>query len=179
MVAIFDDVGLRYVVGGSIASSLMGEPRSTVDIDIAVSIDGPRVEPLLDACAADFFVPVEFAREAIATRSSFNLIERSGALKVDVFVLGDDLLDRNQMARRVQVTPSDLVAPIWVTSAEDQVLRKLDWFVRGGSTSDRQWRDIVGLLRIQAGHLDLDYLRMTANAIDLASDLERAIDAAS
>ena len=63
---------------------------------------------------------------------------------------------------------------MWITSAEDVVLRKLRWFDDGGQVSDRQWRDILGVLRTQAGRLDDAYLDSTAREVGLADLLERA-----
>lgn len=94
---------------------------------------------------------------------------------MDVFVLGDDLLDRRQLERRRSVPlPVDPPRAVWVTSTEDVVLRKLRWFDDGGQVSDRQWRDVLGVLRTQAGRLDDDYLERTAREAGLAHLLERA-----
>jgi hypothetical protein len=130
--SVLDDFGIPYALGGSLASSLVGEPRSTVDADIAVRLGDDRSAELFDRLTAKFYVPLDAAREAIASRSSFNLVDTAHGLKVDVFVLSDDLLDRMQIDRRVRVTIPGLPSDLWVTSPEDQVLRKLQWF-RGTS----------------------------------------------
>jgi hypothetical protein len=175
MAEIFDELGVAYALGGSMASSLLGEPRSTVDVDFAVQLDVTSGESLLGRVGADFYVPFESARTAIAAHSSFNLVDTVNALKVDLFVVGGDLLDRMQIERRVLVPVPGSAHGIWVTSAEDQVLRKLDWFRRAGSLSDRQWRDVVGILRVRQGFLDVDYLRRTAQVVGLADDLAEAL----
>ena len=118
-----DALGIPYVLGGSLASSIMGEPRSTVDIDMAVRLDSVSLEPLLEATRTEFYVPEDAARSATEAASSFNMVHRAGALKVDLFVLGDGVLDRRQLARRVRMVVSvDPASELWVTSAEDQVL---------------------------------------------------------
>lgn len=170
-----DRLGIPYVIGGSLASALVGEPRSTADVDVAVEMSAAMIEPLVEDVSGDFYVPHAAVAAAVAARSSFNLVDRRSALKVDVFVLGDDLLDRRQLERRRSVPlPVDPPLSVWVTSTEDVVLRKLRWFDDGGQVSDRQWRDILGVLRTQAGRLDDDYLERTARQAGLADLLERA-----
>lgn len=174
MAEVLDELGLRYALGGSMASSLVGEPRSTVDVDLAVQLDPASGEALLDRVDDAFYVPLDAARTAIRRQSSFNLVDTANALKVDIFVLGDGLLDRMQIERRVLVDVPGAPGGIWVTSPEDQVLRKLDWYRQGERVSDRQWRDVVGILRVHRGSLDDAYLAATASALDLADDLEEA-----
>lgn len=174
MAAIFDELGVPYALGGSLASSLVGEPRSTMDVDMAVRLDGASGEGLLERVRDEFYVPMDLARAAIAAHSSFNLIDTENALKVDIFVVGDGLLDHLQIARRRLIELPEADGGIWITSAEDQVLRKLDWYRKGGSTSDRQWRDVVGILRVLGDALDADHLTTTAQACGLLDDLEAA-----
>lgn len=174
MAAIFDDLGVPYALGGSLASSLIGEPRSTVDVDMAVRLDVASGEDLLERVRGEFYVPIDLARAAILAHSSFNLIDTANALKVDIFVVGDGLLDRLQLERRFLVELPDVDGAIWVTSAEDQVLRKLDWYRQGDSTSDRQWRDVVGILRVLGDDLDADHLTTTARTCGLLDDLDAA-----
>lgn len=90
-------------------------------------------------------------------------------------MLGDGLLDRNQIERRVVIPIPGAPNRIWISFAEDQVLRKLDWFRPGGSVSDPQWRDVVGILRIHAEAMDLDYLMATATKVGLAVTVSEAL----
>ena len=175
MAATFDELGVAYALGGSMASSLLGEPRSTVDVDMAVRLDPASGSELLDRVRAAFYVPEDSARTAILTHSSFNLVDTASSLKVDLFVLGDGLLDRMQLERRVLIPVPGAPSGIWVTSAEDLVLRKLDWFRRGGSVSDRQWRDVVGILRVHGDALDRVYLEASARQLDLDDELADAL----
>lgn len=177
---VLDLLDVPYALGGSLAASFFGEPRATADVDVAISIDPATGEDLLARAAAEFYVPLEAARRAIRSGGSFNLVRLADAMKVDLFVLGDGILDRRQIERRVRIALPGGAATLWVTSPEDQVLRKLDWFRLGGSVSDRQWRDVLGILRIRGGAIDEDYLRSTATATatGLAELVERAISAA-
>ena len=94
-------------------------------------------------------------------------------------MLGDSLLDRRQIERRVLIVLPGSTQGLWVTSPEDQILRKLDWYCRGGSVSDRQWRDVLGLLTVGGDALEVDYLHETAAEVGLSDLLERAVEAAS
>jgi len=176
--AILEALDIPYAVGGSMASSLIGEPRSTVDVDIAVRLEREAGAAFLDRANAKFYVPLDAARAAIASHSSFSLVDTAHGLKVDVFVLGDGLLDRMQIERRVSVSIPGLLSPIWVTSPEDQVLRKLDWFRRGGRASDRQWRDVVTILRVRGDAIGRDYLEDVAQRVELRALLDDAMRAA-
>ena len=172
--ALLDELAIPYVVGGSIASSLFGEPRTTVDVDIAIEVLPVLGVELVERASADFYVPKQAAMEAIAAQTSFNLVDTKHGLKVDLFVLGDGLLDEMQMKRRVLAVLPGRFSSIWVTSPEDQVLRKLAWFTSADGVSDRQWRDVVGILRTLRTGLDLAYLTSTAERVGLADVLDDA-----
>jgi hypothetical protein len=176
---MLDELGIPYALGGSMASSLIGEPRSTVDVDIAIKLEHEAGAALLERASAEFYVPIESARVAIEAHSSFNLLDTAHGLKVDLFVLGEGLLDRMQIERRITVTIPGLVDRIWVTSPEDQVLRKLDWYRSTGHESERQWRDVVGILRIHGDVMDRGYMDETARALKLGSLLDDATSAAN
>src|SRR3954470_14770428 len=176
--AILEDLEIPYALGGSMASSLVGEPRSTVDVDIAISVAEGVEEHLLERVTAEFYVPLDAARAAIRARSAFNLVDTAHGLKVDLFVLGDGLLDRMQIERRIDVTIPGFADRIWITSPEDQVLRKLDWYRSTEHQSERQWRDVLGILRIHGDALDSDYLNDTARQVGLGALLDDAINVA-
>jgi hypothetical protein len=174
---MLEELGISYALGGLLAATFFGEPRSTMDIDVAIEVDRDAGEDLLCRAAAEFVVPIkESARHAVRTRGSFNLMSTEGGMKIDLFVLGHSLLDRRQIERRVRIAVPGAPDGIWVTSPEDQVLRKLSWYRSGGSVSDRQWRDVLGIMRGQGEALDVDDLRATARQVDLADLLERALD---
>lgn len=173
---LLDALGVPYFLGGSLASSLLGEPRSTVDVDLVIALRSSDVGALLEGLASEFYVDEDAARAAVERRASFNAIHQPTVLKVDFFVLGDASFDRAQLERRRRSAPLEASGrSVWVSSAEDLVLRKLDWYRQGGGVSDRQWRDVLGVLKVQAGRLDLDHLRRWAATLGLTDLLLRAL----
>lgn len=176
VVRILDELGIAYVLGGSLASSLVGEPRATADVDLAIRIDPDQVSALVRALSRDFYISEEAVKDAVRRGTSFNAVHLESVTKVDLFVLGDDVLDRRQLERRVRIlVTEDPPQQLWIGSAEDQILRKLAWYRAGGQVSDRQWRDVIGILAVQSGRLDLEELRTAAEELGLSDLVERAI----
>ena len=171
--ALLDSHSIPYALGGSVAMSFFGEPRSTNDVDIAVrasSVDGVA---FLSDVPAEFYVPRKEAQRAWTTGGSFNLVDTLNALKVDLFVVGDGLLDRRQIDRRQLMALPGAPAGIWVTSPEDQILRKLTWHREG--SSERQWRDVVGLVSATLRSIDLVDLSTAAEQLGVVDLLDAAI----
>jgi hypothetical protein len=173
---LLERLGISYFLGGSLASSMLGEPRSTVDINVAIVLRSADVPALVAALGSEFYVEEGAIRRAIARRASFNAIHQPTVLKVDFFVLGDAPFDHAQLeGRRLSPALEGSDRRVFVSGAEDLVLRKLDWYRQGGGVSDRQWRDVLGVLKVQAERLDLAHLRHWAEALGLAELLERAL----
>ena len=172
---MFDRLGIPYLVGGSLASSLHGIPRATQDADLVIDLRRHRVEALVAALEKDFYVDLERARAAAARRASFNVIHLGTMLKVDLFVLRDEEFHRGQMARRARMRLGETSeSTVEVASAEDTVIEKLRWYRLGGETSERQWLDVLGVLKVQGGSLDRDYLRRWADDQGVRDLLDRA-----
>jgi hypothetical protein len=175
LIEILDNAGITWALGGSFASTFYAEPRSTADVDIALSLSDDHRELLLRELEARFYVPRDAALEAIEHSGSFNVIDLSSGFKADLFLCGSNMLDRNQLARRRRVAFPGLDVGVWITAPEDVVLRKLSWWRATGTTSDRQWRDLCEVLRISGTSMDLDYLIRTAKEVGLSVDLSAAL----
>jgi hypothetical protein len=179
LASVFEEIGIEWALGGSLASSLMGEARPTMDIDLAARLDARSARELVVLLGDDFYCDEVAVLEAVASCSSFNVIPFGSPIKADIFVVGDDELDRRQISRRRKVAVlGDGAVDVWVTSPEDLILRKLMWFRRGGEVSERQWRDVVRMLEIQGDRIDRADLRDCAESLGITDLLDRAIDAA-
>lgn len=178
MTELLDRIGIQYVIGGSFASSVHGEPRSTNDVDIVTDLREDQAASLIAGLRDEYYVDADAVREASEVGGSFNIIHTGTAVKIDMFVAGEDALDRARLERRqvlrIPVAPGKEVA-VYVDTPEDTIIRKLEWFRRGGESSERQWRDVVGVLRTQAGLLDDAYLRAWAERLAVLDLLERAV----
>ncbi len=171
VVDVFEELGLPYLVGGSLASSLHGIPRATQDVDIVVQLSLGDVKPLVQALEATFYIDADMIKEAIRARSSCNIIHLATMFKVDLFILKDEPLARHEMARRQRfLLPGLGERSLVVASAEDIILQKLIWYRLGNQISERQWKDVLGVLKVRQGALDRDYLDQMAKANGL-SDL--------
>lgn len=174
----FEKAGVAYFLGGSLASSLQGEPRATNDIDFVVDLRLPQLAPLVLALGADFDVDEESLRDAVVRRGSWNIFHLPTVTKVDLFLLRPGDFDASEFARRRRVVLTDDGRGLFIKSPEDSVLRKLLWFRDGGEASSTQWRDIVQLLRLGAGQLDMSYLDAWAGRLGIEPLLTRAMNAA-
>jgi hypothetical protein len=176
VIQVFDRLGLEYLIGGSVASSLYGIPRSTNDVDLVVALEPRHVAQLIEAFQSEFAIDADTIRKAIDERRPFNLIHSESLVKIDIFVMSAEPWLKQEMVRR-RAAPLLGVAggrSAFYASPEDMVLSKLRWFHLGGGVSDRQWLDIVGILRIQGAALDIEYLVHWAEHLGVAALLARA-----
>jgi len=177
VIDILEDLEIRYHLGGSFASAIHGVPRQTMDADIVVDLDAGRVALLVARLENDFYVDFEVAAEAVSSRGSFNAIHLGSGFKVDFFVKGDSDFDKSEFDRsELYKIVDDPPRSAFVKTAEDTVLRKLQWYVDGGCVSDRQWRDVIGVLLTGGEDLDRLFLRSWAETLGLGEVLIRAFN---
>jgi hypothetical protein len=164
------------VVVGSLASSARAFPRTTNDADIVADLKGEHADPLVAALGTDFYIDPAAVERAISGYRSFNAIHGGSGFKVDIFVPPPDGFGRQQLARRSRehLDPAGALA-VFVATAEDVVIAKLDWYRASGGQSDRQWQDLVGVIKVQAPAIDRAYLRQWAARLDLSDLLDRAL----
>ncbi|MFP2912654.1 hypothetical protein ACLESD_48120 [Pyxidicoccus sp. 3LFB2] len=166
--------GVGYFLGGSLASSLQGEPRATNDIDFVIDLRLPQLPAFVQALGPDFDVDEESLREAARQATSWNIFHLPTVTKVDLFLLRSGAFDRSEFERRRRVVLTPDGRGLFIKSPEDSVLRKLLWFREGGETSTTQWRDIVQVLRVTGGQMDGDYLNSWAGTLGVTALLDRA-----
>ena len=170
-------LGVEYLVAGSLASSLHGEPRATLDVDLVASLLPSHASSLARDLASDYYIDEETARRAIAEGRSFNAIHFATAIKVDIFVAGTDPFEQERLRCRTRVqVGSEPMAVLYVDTAEHTVVRKLEWFRRGGEVSERQWRDVAAIVRIQGASLDQARMRHWAARLGVADLLARQLE---
>jgi hypothetical protein len=169
-----EEMGVLYEISGSIASSVHGVPRSSIDADILAALDAPQVPALARRLEGRYYLSEARMDDAVRRGASFNLIHLDTMLKVDVFVSRDRPFDRRAFdrARPVSIEGQATVA---VSSAEDVVLAKLEWYRKGGELSERQWADVIGVLHATGSALDLPYLRHGAVELGILDLLARAL----
>ncbi|MFN8402980.1 MAG: hypothetical protein U0V48_05425 [Anaerolineales bacterium] len=175
---VFEKLGVPYLIGGSLASTLYGMVRTTQDSDIVAEMRLEHLQPFVSVLQDEFYVDDEMIAESIQRNSSFNIIHRETMFKVDVFIPRPRPFLQSQLARaQRQSFAFETASPVsaMFASPEDTILSKLEWYRMGGEVSDRQWRDILGVLKTRANELDLDYLRKWAGELNVTDLLERAL----
>jgi hypothetical protein len=158
LIEALEELGVLYHIGGSVASSLYGLPRLTIDVDIIADLRLEHVPPLVIRLQTDYYLNEDMIRDAIRRRSSFNIIHLNTMLKVDVYIPKSRPFDQEELRRVQQEVLLEGTRPFNVASPEGTILNKLEWYRMGGEVSDRQWNDILGVLKVQGTHLEIAYL---------------------
>jgi len=166
VVAALETAAVPYMLSGSLASSLQGEPRATHDVDLVIDVPAGSAAKLVAALSApDLYLDEQAVDEATRRRTMFNLIESSSGDKVDFWLLTDDAYDAARFARRLNV---DVLGRRLVVSApEDTILMKLRWSRESGG-SEKQRLDALRVYEVQAGALDHEYLDLWATRLEIA-----------
>jgi len=171
VVEVLEQLGIAYHVGGSVASSAHGIARTTLGVDLVADLQLEHVQPFVEALRTAYYVDAAMVEDAIRRQASFNLIHLPTMIKVDVFIPKGQAFDRAAFRRARQETLAEEDAnnarPFYVASPEDVILRKLEWYKAGGGVSERQWQDVLGVLKVQAEALDHAYLKRWAKRLGL------------
>jgi nucleotidyltransferase AbiEii toxin of type IV toxin-antitoxin system len=172
---VLEELRIPYLVGGSIASSVHGIPRSTEDADLVADLRPQDIQPFVAALTTNFYIDAERVLHAVRRRSSFNMLHHATGIKVDVFLLKGDLFSLQEMNRRQRISPLDNDSTIPVASPEDIILQKLHWYQLANCVSDQQWNDVLGVMKVQRKSLDLSYLKEWAERIEVGELLQKAL----
>ena len=180
VVRVLEDLQISYVVVGSFASSARGVRRATVDADIVAELTADHLDGIVEQLSSkDFYVDDLAVRRAIASGRAFNAIHRESMFKVDVYASQDDFSKKElerKLAEKIQPNSDTIV---YIATSEDTVVAKLAWFRKGGEVSDRQWSDVLGVLKVQKARLDYEYMREWSERLGIRDLLDKAIAAAS
>lgn len=176
MTGHLDAAGVPYMLAGSLASTFHGTPRTTQDVDIVLEL-GPgslrRLFAELDEEA--YYVSKDAALDAVRRQGQFNVIDMRTGWKADLIVRKDRPFSEMEFGRRVRTEV--LGIPVWLATAEDTVIAKLEWAQKGGS--ERQLRDVAGILELRAGELDRAYIERWCGSLGLDEPWRRAREMAS
>ncbi len=173
--AALERLGVAFHLGGSLASSIHGFPRATLDADLVADLRPGQGEELSKLLGPGFYADARAMEAAIPSRASFNVIHLETMFKVDVFVRRASAFDRESFERSRPEAIGPGGAAIRVATPEDTVLHKLRWYREGGGVSERQWTDAVGVLQVQGERLDRAYLDRWARELGVGDLLARAI----
>jgi hypothetical protein len=172
-----ENLKVVYFIVGSVASTTFSIARMTQDIDIVAGLKEEHIPLLIEALGDNYHVDDEMIKREVQRQGTFNIIHRTTFFKIDVFPLKSRAYDQTVAARR-EFGPlgNPPFMEAYLPQPEDVVLAKLEWFIATGRTSEKQWGDITGVLKMQCFNLDLNYLQHWAREIGVADLLEKALD---
>lgn len=164
IVELLERADVPYMITGSIASSLHGEPRATRDVDVVIDPEADGLERLVDEIKrAPLYVDLDAARTALRDRGQFNAIDGTSGWKVDFVIRKDRPFSRAEFDRRQRV---DLLGTSsWVASPEDMIVAKLEW--AAATDSDRQLSDVAAMVSVGAGAMDIAYVECWVTELGL------------
>ena len=175
---VLRELNVQYLIGGSLASSVHGVPRATMDVDLVVDLKPGEVARLAAALNSEFYADAAALEAAFRANRAFNIIHYSSGYKFDLFPLSDDPFHQAEFGRRMLVRlalPELGLLELPIATAEDCVLSKLEWHRRGGEASSTQWEDVLGVVRTSREHLDLEYLRRWSRHLGVEDLLDRLL----
>ena len=177
VIQAFDAIGIEYAIGGSVASTVHGIPRLTMDVDIIADMCEEQIEALVISLQNEFYADGDLMRAAVRDRSSFNVIHLPTMVKADIFLLPTTPFAASEWSRRQRKRLGTAIdsADAYVASAEDMILQKLSWYRLTGERSDRQWGDVQGMLKVQGDALEFAYLAHWAEELALTDLLQTSL----
>jgi hypothetical protein len=176
VVEVLERLNINYVIGGSFASSTHGFARATMDVDLLVSLKLEQAHLLVSQIGTEFYADEQAILRAINAMQHFNIIHIDTSFKIDMFVAKPDAFDEKQLERRqMRVINDEPEIKAYVATAEDTILAKLKWYRLGNEVSDRQWKDVLGIIRIQGDRLDSGYLKQWASSLGVSDLLDKAL----
>ncbi len=175
VIEAFEKLGVPYFLSGSIACSVYGLPRGAQDIDLVAELQVEHVSPLAEQLRRTCTLNERAVQDAIQKRSIFSLLHMSSLMKVDVLLPQSRPFDSLLFQRAQQLPLVEGYHPVWITSPEDVVLMRLEWYRISGTTADDQWNDLLGVMKVRAPTLDLAYLDQQAGILNVSDLLEQAL----
>lgn len=180
VISVFNELSITYYIGGSVASSLYGIARTTMDVDIVADLETHHIEEMIKALKNEYYIDGKMINDALERSSSFNIIHLETMIKIDIFIPKADSYQQVLFKRKKQdiLTHVKNEESFYFLSPEDIILSKLKWYNLGNRISERQWLDIIGVIKVQQYHLDQKYLQKWADELGLSELLEKAFQEA-
>jgi len=180
VISAFDKLFIPYYIGGSIASSVYGIARATMDVDVVADIRIENISSLKQILGIEYYIDENMIRDAIHHLSSFNLIHLETMIKIDVFIHQHQSYPEESLLRKRRDTLEDTkgASEFYFASPEDIILNKLQWYEMGNRVSERQWLDVIGVIKVQSKNLDDEYLRKWAEHLGLVVLISKAFQEA-
>lgn len=173
-----EQMGIPYAVVGSVAGLTHGYSRFTMDVDVVAFFEEAQAAEFARRLGDQYYVDEMMVCDAIRHRRSFNILHHDTGLKIDIFIPPASGWNLQVTQRREPEAMDEMQPAFWVQSAEDLVLSKLRWFRATNETSERQWNDVLGVLKMQCFDIDIEYMEKWASEIGVGDLLERALDEA-
>jgi hypothetical protein len=175
----FENLSIPYYIGGSVASSIYGMARATMDVDIVADLKISHINRLKQILENEYYIDNEMIADAIRSASSFNLIHLETMIKIDVFLHKEDPYAEMALQRKRKDTLEELdKVEFYFSSPEDIIVAKVQWYKIGGFVSERQWLDVIGVIKVQGDLLDKKYLKRWSQKLGLAALMQKAFDEA-
>ncbi len=170
IISELDANGIPHMVAGSFAAMAHGLVRMTHDIDLIVDPTREQLDRLVATLTPDhYYASPEAADEAWSRRGQFNVIDMATGWKTDLILIKRRPFSREEFTRR---RPDSLFeVPIFVATAEDTILSKLEWARLGDS--ERQFRDVAGVFELRRATLDIAYIDRWARELEVTALWER------
>ncbi len=174
---ILQSLEIGFFVGGSVASSFHGAARSTMDVDLVANLQSAKIQPFVSRLSTeDYYVSQAAIEDAVKRTSCFNVIHLASSFKVDIFILKNRDFDKSSMERALPGKVDlgrEFEVPI--ASAEDTILSKLEWYRLGNEVSERQWDDVIRVMKILGQTADYEYLERNAIELGVTDLLKKLI----
>jgi hypothetical protein len=176
VISILDELAIPHMVAGSFASSLYGPSRYTQDADLVLDLKPEQIKDFTARFSPEFYVDPTAVEQAVAGRSSFNIIHIATSFKVDCFILKYEPFEEECFGRRqFRTIDPETGLGAYTQSPEDTILQKLAWYQLSGRNLQTQWGDVQGVLKSRDQILDWAYLHRWASQLGLADLLDKAI----
>jgi hypothetical protein len=155
VIALFEGLGIPYMLVGSFSSNFYGRPRSTKDADFVITISDDQLSKLRMGLLPEFHLEAQMSFETVTMHTRHIITHPESAFKIELFLLSEDAFSQERFRRRIQVDFEG--HPTWLPTAEDVLVQKVKWAKTGRRSKDIE--DALAVLKVQAGHLDLAYVR--------------------